>query len=88
MFVLLTEHPVLKRSIKSSSPQIQRKQVELAVSSRKIAVGAVLVVSLVVLAALLMQTYALLQDFNPIAAMAAILVIVIGTVWLVKTAKP
>ena len=87
MLVLQIEQPVLKRSIKSTSGKIMGNAVELALGSRKIAFGAVLAVSLVGLAALLTQVFSVLQGINPIAAAAAVMVSVVGTIWLVRTAR-
>jgi hypothetical protein len=58
------------------------------VSNRTIAVStAIIVISLVTLTALLSETYTTLQSINPIAVMAAAVVVVVGLVWFKKASK-
>ena len=57
-------------------------------SARKLAVGAAIAVSVVAFIALRAQTFVMFQGVNPLAAIAAVIVAVVGIVWLKKTAKP
>jgi uncharacterized membrane protein YozB (DUF420 family) len=60
----------------------------LKLSHKIIAVStAVIVISLVTLAALSAETYTILQRINPIAAMAALVVIVAGAAWFRRAGK-
>lgn len=58
------------------------------VSHKTLAVSTVIiVVTLVTLAVFLAETYATLESINPIAAVAAAIVVVAGLVWFKKTNK-
>ena len=56
-------------------------------STKKIAISAVIVVSIITFVTLLAETYMTLQGFNPAAAIAAITVAVIGVMWFKKAAR-
>jgi len=56
-------------------------------SNKNLAVGTVIVLVSFVAAALVAETYVTLQAINPIAALAAVTVALIGIAWLKKTAK-
>jgi len=56
-------------------------------SHKTIAVSTVIIVSIVTLAALLAESYAVLQSINPVAVLAAATVVVIGLVWFRKASK-
>ncbi|MGA2523125.1 MAG: hypothetical protein ABSF65_03115 [Candidatus Bathyarchaeia archaeon] len=56
-------------------------------SHKTIAVSTVIIVSIVTLAALLAESYAVLQSINPVAVLAAAAVVVIGLVWFRKASK-
>jgi hypothetical protein len=56
-------------------------------SHKTIAVSTVIIVSIVALAALLAESYAVLQSINPVAVLAAAAVVVIGLVWFRKASK-
>jgi len=56
-------------------------------SHKTIAVGTVIIVSIVTLAALLAESYAVLQSINPVAVLAAATVVVIGLVWFRKASR-
>jgi hypothetical protein len=58
------------------------------VSNKTIAISTVIIaISLATLIALFAETYATLQNINPVAAIAAATVVLIGLVWFKKTAK-
>jgi heme/copper-type cytochrome/quinol oxidase subunit 2 len=60
----------------------------LNLSNKTIAVGtAIIIISLITLAALSAEIYGTLQSINPIAAAAAVTVAIIGIIWLKKTTK-
>lgn len=79
------------RSIKSKnaiSKHCTGRQGNGYVSNKTIAVStAIIVISLVALAAILAETYATLQSINPVAAIAAAAVVIIGLVWFKKASK-
>jgi hypothetical protein len=55
-------------------------------SNRTLAIGtAIVLVSLVTCLALVAESYAIVQSINPIAAIAAITVALIGIAWFKKT---
>lgn len=54
-------------------------------SSKNIAIGAVIIVSIITFITLLGEMYVTLQAVNPIAVIAAITVAIIGIAWLRKT---
>jgi len=57
-------------------------------SHKTIAVStAIIVITLVTLAMLSAETYVNLQTINPVAAIAAAVVVVIGLVWFKRTIK-
>ncbi len=56
-------------------------------SSKHIAISAVIIVSIVTFLALLEETYVVLQAINPIAVAAAITVALIGIAWFKKTIR-
>ena len=56
-------------------------------SHKTIAVSTVIIVSIVTLAALLAESYAVLQSINPVAVLAAATVVVIGLVWFRKASR-
>ena len=56
-------------------------------SHKTIAVSTIIIVSLVTLAALFAESYAVLQSINPVAVLAAATVVVIGLVWFKKASK-
>ncbi|MGA2385848.1 MAG: hypothetical protein ABSG33_04885 [Candidatus Bathyarchaeia archaeon] len=66
---------------------MQNRQVDVKVSNKTIAVGTVIAVSLITVAALLAETYITAPGINPVAAAAALTVIVIGIAWFKKTSK-
>jgi hypothetical protein len=55
------------------------------VSSKNIAISAVIILSIIIFITLLGETYMTLQAINPIAIIAAITVAVIGIAWFKKT---
>ena len=57
-------------------------------SNKNFAIGTLIVLVSIVTIGLLAEALLTLQGINPIAALAAITVAVIGVVWLKKTAKP
>ena len=57
-------------------------------SNKNFAIGTLIVLVSIVTVGLLAEAFLTLQGINPIAALAAITVAVIGVVWLKKTAKP
>lgn len=87
--VLLSEHPVLIRSIKSKNLILNHCTADRGrhMSHKTIAVSTVIIVSIVTLAALLAESYAVLQSINPVAVLAAAAVVVIGLVWFRKASK-
>ncbi len=56
-------------------------------SSKHIAISAVIIVSIITFIALLGETYMTLQAINPIAVAAAITVALIGIAWFKKTIR-
>jgi hypothetical protein len=56
--------------------------------NKNIAIGTVLVLVSIVTIALVAETFLTLQGINPIAALAAVTVAVIGIAWFKKTVKP
>jgi heme/copper-type cytochrome/quinol oxidase subunit 2 len=57
-------------------------------SNKTIAVSTVIIIiSLVTLAALSAEIYARLQTINPVAAIVAVAVAVVGIIWFKKTTK-
>jgi len=57
------------------------------VSSKNIAISAVIVVSIITFTAILGETYMTLQAINPIAIIAAIMVAIIGIAWFKKASN-
>jgi L-arabinose isomerase len=55
--------------------------------NRNIAVGTAILLSLITLAAFFALVFSTLQAINPAAAMAAIVVALVGILWFKKTAK-
>jgi len=67
---------------------MHKQGVEAEVSRKAIAVSTVIIViSLLTLVMLSTETYMNLQTINPAAAIAAVVVVVIGLVWFKKTVK-
>ncbi len=56
-------------------------------SNKTIAVSTAIVISLVTLAVLLAESYAVLQSINPVAVLAAAAVALVGLVWYKKACK-
>jgi hypothetical protein len=84
---LLPEHPVRKLSIKSK-PTIYRTVFgAIEVSNKNLAIGTAIVLVLTVSAGFLIEVYLALESINPMAAIAAIAVALIGIGWLKKTTK-
>ncbi len=54
-------------------------------STKKIAISAVILVSIITFVTLLAETYMRLQVINPVAVIAAITVAIIGIAWFKKT---
>ena len=65
------------------------KRSRTSVSHKTIAAlsTAIIVVSLLTLTALSAETYAALQRINPVAAIAALVVVVVGIAWFRKATK-
>ena len=57
-------------------------------SNRYLAIGTVIVLVAIVMVGFLADAYLMLIGINPIAAIAAIAVAVIGIAWFRKTVKP
>lgn len=57
-------------------------------SNKAIAVGTVIAVSFITVAALLAETYVTAPSINPVAVAAALTVVVIGIAWFKKASKP
>jgi hypothetical protein len=58
---------------------------EIRLSTKNIAIGAVILVSIISFISLLGETYIALQSINPIAIIAAVTVAFIGIIWFKKT---
>jgi len=54
-------------------------------SNKTIAISTIIIVSFITLAALSAEIYATLQTINPVAAIAAVTVALIGIIWFRKT---
>ncbi len=54
-------------------------------SSKNIAVSAVIITSIITFSALLEEAYIMFHSINPVAIIAALTVVVIGLAWFKKT---
>jgi len=59
----------------------------LKVSNKALAVNTAIIILLITLAAILTETYTSVQVVNPVAALAAVTVALVGVVWFKKTSK-
>ncbi len=59
----------------------------MKVSNKALAVNTAIIILLIALAAILTETYTAVQVVNPVAALAAVTVALIGVVWFKKTSK-
>jgi hypothetical protein len=57
------------------------------VSNKALAVNTAIIILLITLAAILTETYTSVQVVNPVAALAAVTVALVGVVWFKKTSK-
>jgi len=91
MCVLLIEQRVLNRSIKSENAIFNisiNKGLVLNLNNKTVAFGTlIIIISLVALAVLSAEISATLQSVNPVAALAAVVVAVIGLIWFKRTSR-
>ena len=59
----------------------------MKVSNKALAVNTAIIILLITLAAILTETYTSVQVVNPVAALAAVTVALVGVVWFKKTSK-
>jgi len=89
--VLLIEQLVLKRSIKSENAVFNtsmNKRLAFNLDNKTVAFGTlIIIISLVALAVLSAEISATLQSVNPVAALAAVVVAVIGLIWFKRTSR-
>ena len=89
--VLLIEQLVLKRSIKSENAVFNtsmNKRLAFNLDNKTVAFGTlILIISLVALTVLSAEICATLQSVNPVAALAAVVVVVIGLIWFKRTSR-
>ena len=84
MCCLLTEHKVPKLSIKSKPSIYIRVYGVIEVINKNLAIGTAIVLVLIVSVGFLGEGFLAVERINPIAAIAAITVALIGVVWLKK----